>query len=55
MSTRSASDDGKAMCSFCGGTGTMREVVRYTTRKIKDNKTIERSTVPGETCPMCFG
>ncbi|MFN3624429.1 MAG: hypothetical protein ACK4TP_10240 [Hyphomicrobium sp.] len=45
-------------CSFCGGSGTMRETRTLTFIPIEDGEEGEpetRRAVLGEQCPVCFG
>lgn len=46
-------------CSFCGGSGTMRETktLHYTSllRGEDDGEPVERRAIIGEPCPACIG
>lgn len=42
-------------CSFCNGTGTMREEKRYLSRLVEEDELTEYTAIVGERCPFCRG
>ncbi|MBL8844789.1 MAG: hypothetical protein JNN24_03365 [Hyphomicrobium zavarzinii] len=42
-------------CTFCEGTGIMREEKSYLSRLVEEDEFTEYTAIVGERCPLCRG